>query len=512
MRRLDRKHLFINILANIVSFAVTAGITFFLTRYIILTLGKEAFGFVGLSNSFINYSLIVTSALNAMASRFVSIKLFEDDKDAAQVYLSSVIISNVVIALILLIPAVSVLLFLDKIVSIPIELLPDVRILWALLCINFQISICVSIFSVAIFVKNKLYLNSIRLIEAQLLRTGILLFCFYCFPAHVWYIAIANISVTIYTFLYNLKYTKKFLPEIQVRISSFKFSAIKVLLAAGIWNSLNQLNFTLLEGFDLFFANLFISEAAMGLVAITKTIPVYFMQIYGVLAPAYRPKMYKLYAENDMSGLSDYVNRCNKLTIFILSIPIAGFIVFGGSFFQLWLPGENATLLWVLSLLTMAAVFSDTYTGILFDIYIVTNKLKLTSLIVFITGAINVIVVLFALKYTSWGLYAICGSSSLLTMVKSLTFNPLYAARCLKVKWSTFYQNILKGSLSLALIILIALIVSHVITIYSWGTLALAALITTGFGLLVNTLILLNATERSWVIISVLNRLSVLKK
>lgn len=41
----------INVIASLISFAVTTGINFFLTPYLTQKLGKEAYGFIGLANN-----------------------------------------------------------------------------------------------------------------------------------------------------------------------------------------------------------------------------------------------------------------------------------------------------------------------------------------------------------------------------------------------------------------------------------------------------------------------------
>lgn len=58
------KQMSINIIASIVSFAVTVGINFFLTPYLVKEVGSDAYGFIGLANNFVQYATIVTTALN----------------------------------------------------------------------------------------------------------------------------------------------------------------------------------------------------------------------------------------------------------------------------------------------------------------------------------------------------------------------------------------------------------------------------------------------------------------
>lgn len=45
------KQMSINVIASLISFAVTTGINFFFTPYLTQKLGTEAYGFIGLANN-----------------------------------------------------------------------------------------------------------------------------------------------------------------------------------------------------------------------------------------------------------------------------------------------------------------------------------------------------------------------------------------------------------------------------------------------------------------------------
>ena len=63
----SNKQLAINMVAQMLSFVVGIAISFFVTPYIVNNVGVDAYGFVGLANSFINYAGIVIIALNSMS-------------------------------------------------------------------------------------------------------------------------------------------------------------------------------------------------------------------------------------------------------------------------------------------------------------------------------------------------------------------------------------------------------------------------------------------------------------
>ncbi len=49
-------------------------INFFLTSYLVRTVGSTAYGFFTLANTMVNYALIISTALNSMSARFVGIE------------------------------------------------------------------------------------------------------------------------------------------------------------------------------------------------------------------------------------------------------------------------------------------------------------------------------------------------------------------------------------------------------------------------------------------------------
>lgn len=70
---MNTKRLLINLIASITSLVLSLTISFFLTPFVVSTVGTEAYGFVSLANNFVGYAQIFTLALNSMASRFITI-------------------------------------------------------------------------------------------------------------------------------------------------------------------------------------------------------------------------------------------------------------------------------------------------------------------------------------------------------------------------------------------------------------------------------------------------------
>lgn len=143
----------INMVAAIVSFLIGTGINFVLAPYLVKELGSETYGFIGLANNFVQYATIVTSALNSMSGRFISIEYSKGNIDKASRYFSSVLVADLIIAGVLLLVSSIITFNIEFILNVPENLVDSVKILFAFTFATFIISVITAIFTTAAFVK-----------------------------------------------------------------------------------------------------------------------------------------------------------------------------------------------------------------------------------------------------------------------------------------------------------------------------------------------------------------------
>lgn len=272
MMKNNNRTVALNMIANVLSFGVSLIISFFLTPYITKNVGTEAYGLVGLANSFINYINVITAALNSMASRFIIIELHKKNTKKANIYYSSVLIANTIFAFVLLLPAIWLIINI-KILNISPDFLFDARMTFSIIFINFIVSLLGAFLGIVLYAKNILWKGSFRTLESNILRVFLIVVFFILFGTKIYYVVLATLVSGLYCYAFNYYYTKKYTPELRVRKKYFSFSAIKELAAAGIWNSITKLSQILLDGLDLLLSNLFINGLMTGNVSIAKTIP-----------------------------------------------------------------------------------------------------------------------------------------------------------------------------------------------------------------------------------------------
>ena len=488
----------LNLIASFISYAVTFGISFFLSPYIVKTVGVDAYGFVSLANNFISYASIITIALNSFAGRFVTIKIRNNDYVAANRYYTSVFYGNVIIASVLFAVAVAIWIFLEKLINIPNDIFWDVKILFAAIFLECIINTLGSVFGIATFATNKLYLSQIRNIEASVIRAVLLVAMFSFCPAKVFYIGITTLIIALYTIVFNIYYTCKLTPKLKIQKKYFDFKAIKELVSSGIWNVVTRLGQILNDGLDLLITNLFIDSTAMGVLSLAKTVPSIIGSIIGTMVSSFSPNFTILYAENKLDELTLAVKQSMKIMGVICNIPIVILIVCGKKFFACWQPTQDEQALEILSILTCAGYIINGGINCIYNVFTVVNKPKPNSLAILAGSVASIGITFVLLKTTDLGIYAIAGVSTLVSIIRNLFFTVPYGAKCLNLKWYAFYPEVLRSVIFVVLNSFINYFIISKIDGSGWINFILCSILTGIISLLLGIYIIFNKEDRKY--------------
>lgn len=506
---MDKKRLIINMTAQLTAFFVNLGISFVLTP-IVDKMIPNSYGFVNIANQFVQWAQVVVSALNTLASRYITIHLHKGEKQEASEYFSSVFFANMIMAAVFLLPAIFVIVFIDRMFQVPVGVLSDVQILWAFVFLNFFISIITSVFSTSTYSMNRLELSSVATIIAEFVRIGFLYVAYRFFPAYLFYLGIASVVSTSVMAIANAGFTKKLLPDIKITPKNFRWKKVVELVSLGAWNSVTRLGQMLLDGLDTIIANIFINPEAMTVLSLAKVIPTTLSGLMGTLVGVFAPSITIAYAKGDKKELMDTLKSSNRIMIFMMSIPIAFITAYGDKFFRLWLPHKTlaeVTEIYYLSVLSMGVLFVSASIQVLYQVFIITKKIKLNSIVIVASGIITTTLVFVLLNTTNLGLYAIAGVSVVVGLIRNMVFTPIYAAKCLEVKWTTFYGDIFMGLASIGIITVAAMLSKLVLPMDSWITFFISGGFMGCVALGLNFFIVLGKTERQMVLDKVMSKL-----
>ena len=442
---INNRQISINMIANIVSYSSNLLISFVLTPFLINTLGKETYSFYPVANTIVSYMSVITNSMNTMASRFVTVSLVKGDKEEANKYYSSVLAANLILGLILVIPMILVVVFLDEFMEIPINSVAAIKALFALVFSSTLVNILGSTFGIATFAKNRIDLRSLRELVTALLRLILFVLLYKFLPASIVYVGFVTLLVALVNVAFQFQYTRLLLPEIHISKANISISHTRELFSTSVWNMINTLGNTLLAGMTLILANVFYGATVSGTYSIVQTVPQFISGTIVMLVGVFYPAITYRFAENDIEGLLLEVNRAQKAIGAVACTTIVVFSALASEFCALWTPGEDSTYLSILSFVTILPHICIACLWSLTNLNVVMNKVKIPALFTMGMGLANVLIAYVIHKIAAPGLLSVPIISSLLQVVWIAGFIPQYACKNLKVKWNTFYEPLVRA-------------------------------------------------------------------
>lgn len=451
----NNKRLAISIVSNVLSVAVSLGVSFLLTPYLLRTLGKEAYSFYPLANNFVSYMTIITLALNSMASRFITIEIVRGNEQKAHTYFSSVFFSNVILSAVLLIPMVLITVFVDAVLNVPSDLIGDVKALFALVFLAMVINLISSVFGIATFAKERMDLRAYREIGQNVIRATVFVLLFSLYSPSIVFLGVVAVAVAFGNGCVQYAFTRKLLPEYHVHVKEFDWHAVLELVKSGIWNSVNNLGSILTMSLGVLLANKFIGTSESGDITIVQTLPQFMTSVicavYGVLLA----RISVVYAKGDKNATQQTVINTQKILGVICTVPAAMSIVYGEYFFRLWIPNEDAHYLQLLSIISVIPVLLHSTMWTVYGLNVTNNKIRTPALVLIGTGMSSVLITLILLKTTTWGVFAVTGVSSFCNTLFYLVFIPMYAAKKMDFRLGVFYPHIIRSILFTVAIVLV---------------------------------------------------------
>ncbi len=496
------------ILVTGLAFAVNYGINLVLTPYIIKNVGTEAYGFVSLAKQFAQYAMIITTALNSFASRYIAIDYHRDNKKEANVFFSSVFWGDLALASAIMAVAVVCILFLENLLNISGNIVTDVKFLFLFVFINFWITTVFSVFTSAAYIKNKLDIVGAFKGLSYITEALVLVVIYVVFPAKVLYVGIGLIAASIVIAISNVWISKKYTPDLIVKKADFAFYAIKRLVLDGIWTSFNSLGNLLNNGLDLIICNLMLSGLAMGQLAVAKTIDTIFHGLFSLVAQAFQPMLLKSYAEEARERLLTELKLAMKLSGLFSNLAFAGFIALGMAYYKLWIPGQDIELIYYLTIITVLTSVSGGPMTPLYYIYTLTVKRVFPCMVTIIGGLFNVVGMYLLIKYTGLGVYAVVWTTAVVMSVINFITNPIYMAKCLKFPWYTFYPNIIRNVISCVVIVVCFNLMTKIYYPSTWIQFIIAVLIYIVVGAAIHMGIVMESGDRKLIIKFVKNKSS----
>lgn len=490
------KRLLLTLLTTGVATLLAFGINFCITPFITSRLGSDAYGFINLSNTFVSYALIGTTAITSFATRYIGIEYLQGNYERSSRYFSTVLISTGVFSVILFVVLVAVGLNLDHFMNVPERILPDVQYLMILVFVNFLVVNASTCFSCSAYIENKLSVYGLFQSASYIIESALLLVLYGFFAPKLAYFGMGLLAAGLVVMAGNLYIFKRYTPMLKFRFKYFKFGYLKNLLANGVWNSVNQLGNTLNSGLDLVVVNLMLNPIAMGQVAISKTFSGVFSRLFQLVSTAFQPLFLDSYSKKDADRLHSDLFLSMKLAGTISNILFAGFFALCPLFYRLWIPGQDLTVLYPLTILTVACSAFEGPINPLYYVYTLTVKNKVPCFVTLIGGVVNVAGMVLLIAFTDLGIYAVALTTTVVMGFINLVTNPIYIAHCLGQRPTFFYPTLGRVFLSCGVMCPLFTLIANAFPSESWISFISSALVCALAGCFVHFAIAFSRDEK----------------
>lgn len=490
------KTLFWSIIASVMGYVIS----FFLTPYVTETMGVEAYGYVTLTRTFVDYGALITTALNSYAVRYIGVEYHKKNFEKANQYYNSVLFADFFLSILIIFLSVLFSLTIQKTLKVPLYLVDDVRKLFVLCFMNFSLNTIMAVFSSAAYLKNKLDLNYFFRTLGYSAEIVSLILLFLNCETKLYYIGISYIVDSMLILISRIWMTKLYTPELRINYKLFNIGSVKELVVNGIWNSINSLGNILNTGLDLLITNMMLLPADLGVLGVVKTFPNMFVMLYQLVAQPFQPKLLKSYSLGEKEQIKDTLQKAMKTSAYVTFLVYSGFVAVGKSFYKLWLPGQDANKLYILTLL---ALLPNAMEGMLYPcyyIYTLCVKNKIPCFITIVGGIFNMLGMYFLIKYTSIQIYAVLITTVIIMGITTYVTNPIYMSICLQVKWYFFYKIIFRGSITCLLMSLVMSFFSEIFEVNSWLQFVFTGFFSICIGSIIYFVTMLNKKEKNLVI------------
>ncbi len=486
--RMGSRQTYKNIFMNISAFLVQFVMSFYVSPMIVREIGTSAYGFIGLANDFVSYAAIISSVFNSVAARFITKAFYEEDYEKANKYFNSLIVTNVVLASIMALVSMVLVPNLDSLISIPSEIMFDVKLTFALTFFSYIVTLLTIVFTTSTYVSNRTDMQGIRNIIQYIIRFALIIVFLNFISVKIYWISFATLIATIVVAIINVRLTKVLTPEIHFDLRKAERKYAFTLAKSGCWMALTSISTILLRGLDLTIANVLMGEYDMGILSISRTFPNNITAIIGTIAPIFTPVFIALYAKRKEIDLDKKIKDSINIIAVIMFVPITGFIIYSKDFYTLWqssLKPEEIALITTLSTITVIQAYFNSTTSTLAQLSVVANKLKAPVFVSLLCGVVSVLMDILLIRFTPLGIYAIALSPTIVMIVRYVVFNAFYGAYCINKPKTYYIATVAKTWCAIPILFIVMFFVHKFIPVSSWLTLILSAMVSGVLGYLI---------------------------
>lgn len=431
-----------NVLSNWTGLAVSMVVAFFMSPFLVHTLGDAQYGVWVLILSVTGYMGLLDAGLKVSVVKFVAGLAAKDDDDALGSIISTVLAIYGLLAIPLLAGAAGVGLALDELFEMPAELEPTARITLLIAGATLSVTLLASVFN-GFFAGLQRYdvTNAVH-IGATLVGAGAI-YVVVSRGMGIVGLALVHLCLQAASGLLLCVLALRMRPQVRIGAAQVRFSTVRQLYGYSVFVLLNSLAMLLLFRSGELVAGLLFGAGAVTYFAIGGMLVEYLGKIIGSMTQVLQPLASGQHARGDETGLRTAVLLSTRACLAITLPACAGFIVLGDPFIATWMnPGYAEVSAPILVVLAVARLFWLAQSGS-GNILLGGGRHRELTLFNGATGVAGIVLAIIAANQL--GLIGVAvGLAIAITVCQGLLM-PAYLCRSLKIPVAAYLREAVAG-------------------------------------------------------------------
>lgn len=461
----SRRLIAINSGVKYVALVVINVLTFFLTPYLIRTLGPTLLGLKTLAYQALQFVGLAHTAMGISYERYAKLNYARADYDEMNSNLSAGLLVSAISAFLFAAGSVVLALYARQLFGLPEEIIPVARRVFLLIGLTTAFLILTGVWETPVFVTERFYLLDLgNLLCSVVSAIAVVLIFEWWQPSIVVWVLLSNGLLVIWRAAYMMPMARRLLPSLRLGFSLIKSSGqVRELMAFGGLNFVGGIGYLLYYASDsIMISNL--DSLGPGQIVYYNIAQRWDPQIR-VLVMAFvgsmLPLMTSMVSIKDHARLNSIFLRGTRYSLIIGAFPALLLILLAKPFLGAWVGPEFARVSSPVMQLLMVQFLICLPERMAYNINIAHGRMGGPVVVSLLCGLLNIVVSIALAKYAGWGLPGIAAGSALAMLIVCL-YSIVYALRLLGMPigfW--FREGCLKAMLCTVPLVITVIIVQR---------------------------------------------------
>jgi len=449
-----------NIFANQLGFLVSIAVTFFLSPYVVHTLGDARYGIWSLIVSFTGHYGLLTFGIQGALTRYMAYASASEDHARMSGYLNTALYLLLLSAGLIVVAGIIIAFLLERIFIIPADLITEAKTASLLVAINAASTFATAGFH-SVLVANQRFgiINGIGIVSS-LVRVAFT----------VWLLergygiiglAILAIGLTILTGIVQFHIVKKTYLGLKLSLRLASRSYLKELMDYGLKSFVIGIAVVLIYQCDLFVIGIYLPPGEITIYSLGATLVAYLVQWLNTIAFVFGPYATERYTKGGVGELSEFFIQGSCIMYMLAGLMVAGCLIFGEAFFTLWVGQRYTRSAAILTVLVVGQFFvaGGKVGG---SLLVGMAKIGPLAIVAICEGVCNIVLSIILIRYM--GILGVAVGTLLPHIFSNGIWLPLYVSRAINVKAGLIYMKSMFPGL---IIVVTGLMIGYVVRIIS---------------------------------------------